>query len=181
MKYVFPLMMMLLLIGCSNKSNKVAVNYPANLYNHHLTTSQIKQNSKNRYYKKEIKEVLKSKKGFLMGVVDYVKVFFEDTFKKKVKVSATAYNSLKGQTDSTPNIAAWGDKLEPGMKVIAVSRDLLKMGLRYNTLVRIKGLDGVFWVKDKMNKRWKRKIDIYMGIDRKKALKWGRRDVEIMW
>ena len=100
---------------------------------------------------------------------------------RTLQVTASAYNSLPGQTDSTPNIAAWGDRLEPGMKAIAVSRDLLTMGLKHNTEVTIKGLPGKYRVLDKMNKRWKNKIDIYMGNDRRKALKWGRRPVEISW
>ena len=99
-----------------------------------------------------------------------------------LKVTATAYTSHVRQTDSTPNIAAWGDKLHPGMKAIAVSRDLLQVyGLKHRTKVRIKGLSGEYLVLDKMNKRWKKKIDIYMGKDLKKAYKWGRRKVELQW
>jgi len=179
MKYIFPFIVMLLLIGCSDKTNRVAVNFPANVYKP-LKLSKIKQTD-NNHSKKLIKDAVNSQKSFLMGVIDYVKEFYEDTFKKKLKVSATAYNSLKGQTDNNPNIAAWGDTLEPGMKVIAVSRDLLEMGLGYNSVVRIKGIDGVFFVKDKMSKKWQRRIDIYMGVDKQKALKWGKKDVEIMW
>ena len=101
---------------------------------------------------------------------------------KQMTVEATAYTSHENQTDSTPNIAAWNDRLEPGMKVIAVSRDMLnKYGMKHRTKVRIKGLDGEYLVLDKMNKRWKKKIDIYMGKDLKKAFKWGRRKVEIEW
>nr|WP_236636894.1 3D domain-containing protein [Sinomicrobium sp. N-1-3-6] len=91
-----------------------------------------------------------------------------------------AYNSVKSQTKAgDPAITAWGDRLKPGMKVIAVSRDLIKMGLSHNTEVKIEGLDGVYVVKDKMNKRWKKKIDIYMGHDVKAARRWGRRKVTI--
>ncbi|MEZ5536591.1 MAG: hypothetical protein R3F02_13330 [Thiolinea sp.] len=101
---------------------------------------------------------------------------------KKLRVTATAYNSLPAQTDDTPDIAAWGDRLRPGMKAIAVSRDLLKKyGLKHKDRVRISGLEGEYQVLDKMNKRWKKKIDIYMGKDRRKALKWGRKDVTIHW
>lgn len=101
---------------------------------------------------------------------------------KRLDVTATAYNSLPAQTDSTPDIAAWGDRLKPGMKAIAVSRDLLKKyGLKHRDKVRISGLKGEYEVLDKMNKRWKKKIDIYMGKDRRKALKWGRKDVTIQW
>jgi 3D (Asp-Asp-Asp) domain-containing protein len=100
----------------------------------------------------------------------------------KLKVTATAYTSHAAQTDSTPNIAAWGDKLRPGMKAIAVSRDLLKVyGLKHGTKVRIKGLSGEYLVLDKMNKRWRKRIDIYMGKNRHKAFQWGSRNVELHW
>ncbi|CAA6799904.1 MAG: Unknown protein, partial [uncultured Thiotrichaceae bacterium] len=80
---------------------------------------------------------------------------------KRLDVTATAYNSLPAQTDSTPDIAAWGDRLRPGMKAIAVSRDLLKKyGLKHKDKVKISGLKGEYLVLDKMNKRWKKKIDI---------------------
>lgn len=103
-------------------------------------------------------------------------------YNKRLKVTATAYTSHVNQTDSTPNIAAWGDRLKPGMKAIAVSRDLLKVyGLKHKQKVRIKGLKGEYVVLDKMNKRWRKKIDIYMGMDKKKAFRWGRRKVEILW
>ncbi len=99
-----------------------------------------------------------------------------------LKVTATAYTSHVAQTDNSPNIAAWGDRLRPGMKAIAVSRDLLHVyGLKHGTKVRIKGLSGEYLVLDKMNKRWKKKIDIYMGKDLNKAYRWGRRKVELRW
>lgn len=96
---------------------------------------------------------------------------------KSVEVTATAYNSVRYQTSHTPNIAAWGDTLKPGMKCIAVSRDLLEKGIDHNTKVKISGLDGIYLVKDKMHKRWKNKIDIYMGEDIKKAREWGTKKV----
>lgn len=96
-----------------------------------------------------------------------------------IKVTATAYNSLKSQTDSNPSITAFGDSLKPGMKYIAVSRDLLKKGLKYNTPVKIKGFEGVYFVKDKMHSRKRNHIDIYMGIDVKAAKHWGRKKVSI--
>lgn len=104
------------------------------------------------------------------------------SYKNKLRVTATAYTSHVNQTDSTPNIAAWGDRLKPGMKVIAVSRDLLnEYGLKHRQKVRIKGLEGEYVVLDKMNKRWRKKIDIYMGMNIRKAFRWGRRKVEIHW
>lgn len=96
---------------------------------------------------------------------------------RKLDVVATAYNSLAAQTDSTPDIAAWGDKLRPGMKAIAVSRDLLKMGLKRGARVRISGLEGEYVVLDKMNKRWTKRIDVYMGVNVRAALQYGKRNV----
>lgn len=95
-------------------------------------------------------------------------------------VTATAYNSIPGQTSyEHPKITAWGDSIIPGVKWIAVSRDLLKKGLDYNTLVKIDTFKGVYVVKDKMHPRWRNRIDIYMGTDVKKAREWGRRKIKI--
>lgn len=67
------------------------------------------------------------------------------------------------------------------MKAIAVSRDLIEMGLSQGVKVLIDGLDGKYTVLDKMDKRWDRKIDIYMGTDVEKAKEWGEREVVISW
>ena len=102
--------------------------------------------------------------------------------KRKLRVTATAYTSHARQTDKTPFLAAWNNRLRPGMKAIAVSRDLLtKYGMRNGTKVRIGGLPGYYRVRDKMNKRYRKRIDIYMGLDRRRALRWGRRSVVIYW
>lgn len=98
---------------------------------------------------------------------------------ERITVTASAYNSLKRQGEGNPMITAWGDTLQPEVQSIAVSRDLLKRGLSYKTPVKIEGFEGVFIVNDKMHPRWRNKIDIYMGEDKEKALKWGRRKVEI--
>ena len=96
---------------------------------------------------------------------------------KKMEVTSTAYNSLAYQTSSNPSITAFGDSLKPGLRYIAVSRDLLDSGLVHNTEVKIEGFDSLFTVKDKMNRRWRKRIDIYMGVDVKKARKWGKKKV----
>ncbi len=98
---------------------------------------------------------------------------------KVVKVSA--YNSTIAQTDGLPTLAAWSDTLVPGMKAIAVSRDLIALGLDHNTQVKIEGLDGVFLVKDKMASRMRNKIDIYMGNDTEKAKAWGTQKLKIQF
>ena len=100
---------------------------------------------------------------------------------KTIEVTATAYNSYRYQTSNTPNITAWGDSLKPGMPYIAVSRDLIKLGLVHNTLVKLEGFKGTFLVKDKMNRRWKNRIDIYMGKDIKKAKVWGKQRLKLQY
>ena len=100
-------------------------------------------------------------------------------------VTATAYNATHAQTDETPHVGAWGDHLDeatrPGVRVIAVSPDLLKKGLRRGQRVRIHGLKGEFVVLDKMPRRWQNRIDIYMQKDLRAARQWGRRRVKISW
>lgn len=96
-----------------------------------------------------------------------------------LEVTATAYNSVISQTLGEANITAWGDTLVPGMKSIAVSRDLIAKGLKHGTMVRIDTFPDTFYVNDKMHRRWKNSIDIYMGEDNKKAREWGRKKVQI--
>jgi len=68
------------------------------------------------------------------------------------------------------------------MKIIAVSPDLIrKYGITNGTKVKISGLRGIYTVRDKMNPRLRNHIDIYMGLDRRKALRWGRRRVILYW
>ncbi|MEP4884153.1 3D domain-containing protein [Maribacter dokdonensis] len=99
-----------------------------------------------------------------------------------MEVTATAYNSIPNQTSyEHPAITAWGDSIKPGKKWIAVSRDLLKKGLSYNTLVKIDTFEGIYIVKDKMHSRWRNRIDIYMGENIEKAKEWGRRKITISY
>jgi 3D (Asp-Asp-Asp) domain-containing protein len=99
-----------------------------------------------------------------------------------LEVTATAYNSVESQTKKgNIGLAAWGDTLVPGEKAIAVSRDLIKMGLSHKDSVKIEGLDGNYVVKDKMNKRWEKKIDVYMGLDEEAARDWGKKNVTIYY
>lgn len=100
---------------------------------------------------------------------------------KTIKVTATAYNSTKFQTDENPYVGAFGDSLKPNVKSIAVSDDLYRMGLKQNTFVVIDGLKGIYLVKDRMHERWKNKIDIYMGTDIISAKRWGRKKVNIYY
>lgn len=107
---------------------------------------------------------------------------FEDKYDwKTIKVTASAYNSTRAQTDSNPHITAFGDSLKPGHRYIAVSRDLLKLGLKHDTPIKIEGFDSIYFVKDRMHSRWRNRIDIYMGVDVKAAREWGRKKIKISY
>ena len=116
----------------------------------------------------------------LMGLL-LVSCKSEEVIWKSIEVTASAYNSVENQTSNQPNLGAWGDTLKPGMKCIAVSRDLLSIGIDHNTKVKITGLKGIYLVKDKMNERWTNKIDIYMGENIKQAREWGSKKVTIQY
>jgi 3D (Asp-Asp-Asp) domain-containing protein len=96
-----------------------------------------------------------------------------------LRVTATAYNSLPSQGVGRGQHGAWGDRLEPGMKTIAVSHDLIALGLTRGAVVRIEGLAGEYTVLDRLPRRWKKRIDIYMGKNVRAARAWGRREVRI--
>lgn len=95
-------------------------------------------------------------------------------------VTATAYNSVVAQTDSTPDIGACNVPITSIQNAIAVSRDLFEMGLNCGTKVKVHGL-GEFVVLDRMHHRWERRIDIHMGKRVRKAVAWGERKVRISW
>jgi 3D (Asp-Asp-Asp) domain-containing protein len=100
---------------------------------------------------------------------------------RSLVVTATAYNAAPSQTGPVPDIGAWGDRLKPGMRVIAVSPDLLHLGLARGQKVRIEGVPGEWTVLDKVPSRWSRRIDLFMGKDVRAARQWGKRKVEISW
>ena len=98
---------------------------------------------------------------------------------KTLRVTVSAYNSVRAQTNHHPSLTAWGVRLKPGMKAVAISRDLLRKGLKKGSRIKIQGLTGDYVVLDKMHRRWRNKIDIYMGNNIKAARKWGKRTVTI--
>lgn len=96
-------------------------------------------------------------------------------------VTVTAYNSTPEQTDGDPSLAAWGDRLKPGMHVIAVSPDLLRLGLDHGTDVAIEGFEHDFTVLDRTSSSMHRRVDIYMGQGVRRAREFGRQHLRIWW
>jgi 3D (Asp-Asp-Asp) domain-containing protein len=90
-------------------------------------------------------------------------------------VTLTTYSPTEGETDSTPHLTASGFKIDKNNpkrhRIIAVSRDLKKKW-PFGTKVRIKNAgkyNGVYTVKDVMNKRHENRIDILIGEDDKQT------------
>lgn len=53
------------------------------------------------------------------------------------ELTATAYNSARGQTDADATLTAFGIRLRPGMRSVSVSRDLESLGLRDGVQITI--------------------------------------------
>jgi hypothetical protein len=91
-----------------------------------------------------------------------------------ILVTVTIYHADPKQTDSTPFITASNskiDSLNPAKhRWIAVSRDLEQLGFIFGKCVLIEGinkeLDGEWEIQDRMNKRWKKRIDLLVNTDR---------------
>ena len=88
-----------------------------------------------------------------------------------IEVDVTMYHPVSRQTDSTPNILADGTQIRVSRaseyKFIAVSSNLLRRFggfLDYGDFVLLKGTkghkDGVYQVRDTMNKRFVNRIDV---------------------
>ena len=93
------------------------------------------------------------------------------------EVTATAYSARKKECDLTPHLTASMSLSRVG--VIAVSRDLEAIGLKMGKFVLIKGM-GLFRVEDRMNSRWKNRIDI-LHANAKAAEKFSPRKVMLIW
>jgi len=96
-----------------------------------------------------------------------------DSIPTPINVKATMYHPVEAQCDDTPLITADGSKICPisvsEWNWIAVSQDLLKKNggiFDYGDKVYVKGThkDGVYTIRDCMNKRKKFQIDILESI-----------------
>lgn len=89
-------------------------------------------------------------------------------------VTVTAYNPQTDQCDADPLIAASMRKVRTG--TIAVSRDLFNQGWVFGRKVRIEGY-GIFEINDLMNKRYTKRIDIFMW-DEGEARQFGSKSIK---
>jgi len=95
---------------------------------------------------------------------------FKEANKIAFNVTVTTYNPTRRQTDSTPNITADGTRINPRKatqyRYVALSRDLISRWggpFNYGDYIIIEGTgkwDGVYQVRDTMNPKWVKRVDI---------------------
>ena len=97
---------------------------------------------------------------------------FSEANKIAFNVTVTTYNPTRQQCDSTPNITADGTRIKTWKateyRYVALSRDLLSRWggpFDYGDYIIIEGTkkgkwDGVYQVRDTMNPKWVKRVDI---------------------
>ena len=90
---------------------------------------------------------------------DVCKVLKKTKFLDKENVTVSAYSASFDETDDSPNVPAAGGFNKIGQ--IAVSRDLFKRGWKFNKTIIIDNL-GTFVVRDVMNKRFTKRVDVFL-------------------
>ena len=95
---------------------------------------------------------------------------FTEASKIAFNVTVTTYNPTKQQCDDTPNITADGTRIKPWRateyRYVALSRDLISRWggpFDYGDYIVIEGTgkwDGVYQVRDTMNPKWVKRVDI---------------------
>jgi len=100
-------------------------------------------------------------------------------------VTATIYHATPSQTDSTPDRTATNFKINmdnPGShRIIAVSRDLEALGFTMNKTVVVSNagdMDGLWVIRDRMNKRWTKRIDFLVDTSLKGG-KWNNVTIKL--
>ena len=84
-------------------------------------------------------------------------------------ITITSYNNHANQTDDSPNITATSRPVRENM--VAASFDLLNKGLmHYGDLVYIDCMKQWYVVEDTMNKRFERRLDVFL-FDKQESLK----------
>ena len=118
---------------------------------------------------------------FILFIIPMEVTMMEKEIEKEIEgvepdiVTVTTYTPSVEETDSTPLITASGFKINPNnpkkQRIIAVSRDL-KRKYKFGKKVRITGigkLSGTYTVRDVMNKRYRKRIDILIGTKDKQT------------
>ena len=114
------------------------------------------------------------------NVVEVEKKMEEEVAKEfRRVVTLTTYSVTEGETDDSPTITASGFEIDEDNpkkhRIIAVSRDL-KRKLRFGEKVILSNagrFNGVWYVRDLMNSRFRNKIDVLIDEDDKQTKMFG--------
>lgn len=99
---------------------------------------------------------------FNLSNAEYTERIFKD-------IIITSYNNDPAQTDDSPNVTATNRGVREG--IVAVSYDFINKGLiRYGDLLYIDCFGKWYLVEDTMNKRFTRRVDIFL-FDKEKSNK----------
>ena len=116
-------------------------------------------------------------KDAIMKVEKKVEERVAEEFRKVVTL--TTYSVTEGETDDSPTITASGFEIDEDNpkkhRIIAVSRDL-KRKLRFGEKVVLSNagrFNGVWYVRDLMNSRFRNKIDVLIDVDDKQTKMFG--------
>ena len=130
------------------------------LLNGFVSVNMFKQQS--GFYSDEVDKLLTDNQKLHTELTEF--------YKFGVEVDVTMYQPIYPQTDKTPNITADGTRIRISKaseyKFVALSRNLLKRWggpFDYGDFILLKGAedkDGVYQVRDTMNKRFVNRIDI---------------------
>ena len=130
------------------------------LLNGFVSVNMFKQQS--GFYSDEVDKLLTDNQKLHTELTEF--------YKFGVEVDVTMYQPIYPQTDKTPNITADGTRIRISKaseyKFVALSRNLLKRWggpFDYGDFILLKGAedkDGVYQVRDTMNKKWVNVVDI---------------------
>ena len=100
----------------------------------------------------------------------YTQKYLRGLFRARELVTATVYNAVPEQTNSDPSHTASMfeiDMSDPGKhRIVAVSRDLESLGFTLGKRILVTQaceMNGIWYIEDRMNKKYKKKIDFLVN------------------
>ena len=117
-----------------------------------------------------VKEIIEVDKSLIIEVPQKYNLAGSEYTKRALNnIIITSYNNHENQTDDSPNITATNRPVRENM--VAASFDLLNKGfVHYGDLVYIDCMKQWYVVEDTMNKRFERRLDIFL-FDKQESLK----------
>ena len=110
----------------------------------------------------ETQKIIKIDTKFDLTNAEYLKYSLKD-------VVITSYNNHSNQTDDSPNITSTNRPVREG--IVAASPDLINKGIiKYGDLVYIDCFNKWYVVEDTMNKKFEKRLDIFL-FDKDESLR----------